>query len=126
MHKLQIQQIPVLKDNYVYLLREPQTGAVGVVDPAVAAPVQAALDERGWKLTHIINTHHHHDHTGGNLELKQASGCTIVGPRADETRIPGIDATVADGETYRFGAATAAIYIGRRRDRFPSAEEVRT
>ncbi len=74
MAELEIRQIPVLRDNYVYLLREPESGAVAAVDPSVAAPVAAALDGLGWKLTHILNTHHHNDHTGGNLELKAATG----------------------------------------------------
>ena len=66
-----------------------------------------ALKETGWQLTHILNTHHHSDHTGGNLELKAATGCTIVGPRADRDRIPGIDIEVGDGDTYEFGERAA-------------------
>ena len=61
-------------------------------------------------LTHILNTHHHNDHTGGNLELKQTFGATIVGPKADRERIPGIDVALADGETYAFGAETAKVF----------------
>ena len=88
---LEIVRIPVLSDNYVWLMREPQSGSVGVVDPAVAGPVLAEADKRGWKITHILNTHHHGDHVGGNREIKEATGCTIVGPRRDKARIPGID-----------------------------------
>ena len=80
MAELTIRQIPVLNDNYVYLIRDPDSGAVGVVDPAVAQPVLDALKETGWRLTHILNTHHHGDHTGGNRDLKEATGCTIVAP----------------------------------------------
>ncbi|MBI1777418.1 MAG: hydroxyacylglutathione hydrolase [Proteobacteria bacterium] len=110
MAKLEIVQLPVLRDNYVYLVREPETNQVGVVDPSVAAPVLDRLRELGWTLTHIINTHHHNDHTGGNLELKVATGSTIVGPKADRDRIPGIDVALADGERFRFGNAEAAIF----------------
>ncbi|HEY7989878.1 MAG TPA: hydroxyacylglutathione hydrolase [Stellaceae bacterium] len=110
MAELIIRQIPVLKDNYVYLIRDPDTGATGVVDPAVAQPVLDALKETGWKLTHILNTHHHSDHTGGNLELKAATGCKIVGPRADRDRIPGIDIEVGDGDTYEFGKRAAKVF----------------
>ena len=78
---LDIVRIPVLSDNYVWLMREPQSGAVAVVDPAVAGPVLAEAEKRRWKITHILNTHHHGDHVGGNLEIKKATGCTIVGPR---------------------------------------------
>lgn len=109
MPSLQIHQIPVLSDNYVYLIRDPETKATAVVDPAVAAPVLAALDDLGWKLTHILNTHHHHDHVGGNLELKQATGCTIVGNRADARRIPGLDVGVAEGDTVALGNETARV-----------------
>jgi hydroxyacylglutathione hydrolase len=106
---LEIVRIPVLSDNYVWLMREPQSGAVGVVDPAVAAPVLAEAEKRRWKITHILNTHHHGDHVGGNREIKAATGCTIVGPRRDKARIPGIDIEVDDGERYRFGEAEAEI-----------------
>jgi len=105
-----IRQIPVLKDNYVYLLHEPETQATAAVDPSVAAPVAAALAREGWRLTHILNTHHHNDHTGGNLELKAASSCIIVGPRADRDRIPGIDVAVGDGDTYKLGTEEARVY----------------
>ena len=107
---LEIQQIPALRDNYIYLLREPKSGAVGAVDPSVAAPVLAALEQRGLKLTHVINTHHHPDHTGGNLELKAATSAIVVGPLADKGRIPGIDVAVGDGDTFKFGDAAATIF----------------
>ncbi|MDE1904729.1 MAG: hydroxyacylglutathione hydrolase [Alphaproteobacteria bacterium] len=107
---LEIQQIPALRDNYVYLLREPNSGAVGAVDPSVAAPVLAALSSRGWNLTHVINTHHHPDHTGGNLDLKAATKAIIVGPLADKGRIPGIDVAVGDGDTFKFGDEAATVF----------------
>jgi hydroxyacylglutathione hydrolase len=107
---LEIVQIPVLNDNYVYLAREPASGAVGVVDPAVHEPVLAELQRRGWNLTHILNTHHHPDHVGGNLKLKDATGCQIVGPKADAGRIPGIDVALADGERWKLGEEEAVIF----------------
>ena len=110
MAELVIRQIPVLKDNYVYLLHEPETKATAAVDPSVAPPVMTALARENWNLTHILNTHHHNDHTGGNRELKAATGCVIVGPRADRDRIPAIDIDVAEGETYRFGTEDARVY----------------
>jgi hydroxyacylglutathione hydrolase len=109
MHPLQIHQIPVLSDNYVYLIRDPETEDTAVIDPAVADPVLIALDRLGWTLTHIFNTHHHHDHVGGNLELKRATGCTIVGNRADARRIPGLDVGVAEGDEVALGAQRARV-----------------
>lgn len=107
---LEIVQIPVLNDNYVYLAREPQSGAVAVVDPAVPEPVLAELARRGWTLSHILNTHHHADHVGGNLALKEATGCQIVGPQADAERIPGLDIALRDGQSWKLGAETATIF----------------
>jgi hydroxyacylglutathione hydrolase len=109
MSSLQIELIPVLRDNYVYLARDAGGGACAAVDPSVAEPVLAALEHLGWRLTHILNTHHHHDHVGGNLELKRATGCTIVGNRNDAHRIPGIDVLVGDGEELALGEQKALV-----------------
>lgn len=110
MAPLTIHRIPALKDNYLWLAVEPTGGAVAVVDPAEAAPVRALLRQLGLKLTHILNTHHHRDHTGANLELKDEFRCTIVGPRADRDRIPGIDIAVGEGDTARLGNAEARVF----------------
>jgi hydroxyacylglutathione hydrolase len=107
---LHIHLVPCLKDNYAYLVHETQANAVGVVDPSEAPPVFAALDRHKLKLTHILNTHHHFDHTGGNLELKEKTGARIVGPRADRARIPGIDEEVGEGDTWSLGRSTARIF----------------
>jgi hydroxyacylglutathione hydrolase len=109
MAQLTIEQIPVLSDNYVYLVHEPLAGATGVVDPAVAGPVLERLAERGWKLDWILSTHHHSDHTGGNLELKKATGCRVAGARRDAARIPGIDLELAEGDRFRLGDAEAQV-----------------
>jgi hydroxyacylglutathione hydrolase len=110
MSTLEIEQIPTRTDNYVYLLKESGQGKVGVVDPSDAAPVIEALDRLGWQLTDIINTHHHNDHTGGNLELKEKYGCVVTGPRADHDRIAGIDVDVGDGDTFMLGDAEAKVF----------------
>ena len=111
MAQLDIVQIPVLEDNFIYLVREPETGNVAVVDPAVAAPVLEEASRRGWRITHILNTHHHPDHVGGNQEIKAATGCVIVGPGHDPDRIPGMEVQVRDGDSYDFGHARAAVFF---------------
>ncbi|MBI1245317.1 MAG: hydroxyacylglutathione hydrolase [Alphaproteobacteria bacterium] len=107
---MEIERIPCRKDNYVWLLHESTSGAVAVVDPADAEPVEARLAARGLRLTHILNTHHHGDHVGGNLALKARWNCKIIGPRADAARIPGIDAEVGDGDMYDIGGAPAKVF----------------
>ena len=111
MSQLDVHQIPVLTDNYVYLARCRVSGATAVIDPAVAAPVLAEADRLGWRITHILNTHHHGDHVGGNLEIQRATGCTIVGPKADRDRIPGIDVEVDEGDSTRLGEAQAEVFF---------------
>ena len=79
-------------------------------DAWYAREIETQLLAKGWRLTHILNTHHHGDHAGGNLELKSRTGCTIVGPRADAARIPGIDIAVGEGDVVELGAHRAAVY----------------
>lgn len=106
----QIHLVPCLKDNYAYILHEPRTKAVAVVDPSEAEPVLAALRAHGLSLTHILNTHHHFDHTGGNVELKERTGAKIIGPKADADRIPGIDIQVGNGDLIAIGATIAKVF----------------
>ncbi|MCD2451439.1 hydroxyacylglutathione hydrolase [Methylicorpusculum oleiharenae] len=100
---LDIIQIPVLNDNYIYLLHDPASKETAVVDPAIASPVLERLDAQGWTLNCIFNTHHHQDHVGGNLELKAQTGCRIIGAYQDRRRIPGIDETVIEGDWVKLG-----------------------
>jgi len=91
-----VHQLPVLRDNYIYLIEAAASKALIAVDPAEAAPVQQACKTLGKPLTHIFNTHHHWDHTDGNLALKKDFACLIVGAAHDADRIPGIDAPVSE------------------------------
>jgi hydroxyacylglutathione hydrolase len=94
--------VPCLRDNYAYLLHDEDTGTVGVVDPSEAVPVIEALSRKNINLTYILNTHHHHDHTGGNAELKARYGAKVIGSGIDKDRIPGIDIDLKDGDKWMF------------------------
>lgn len=106
---MDIHLIPAFSDNYIYLLRDPASGAVGVVDPGDAAPVTAELERRGWRLTTILNTHHHNDHIGGNAALKERYGATVIGARADAHRIADLDTALDEGDRVAFGGETGTV-----------------
>jgi hydroxyacylglutathione hydrolase len=104
MATLQIYQFPCLSDNFGVLVHDPESGLTASIDAPEADKVTAALDEKGWRLTHILTTHHHADHTGGNTQLKTATGCRIVGPRNEAAKIPGIDERVGEGDALALGS----------------------
>jgi len=106
---LEIELVPCLTDNYAYLVRDAESGLCAIVDPSEPDPVRKALAKRGWKLTHILNTHHHPDHTGGNVPLKKEFGATVVGPAKDRERIAAIDVGVEEGKPWSFGAHKVEI-----------------
>jgi hydroxyacylglutathione hydrolase len=106
---LEIERLPLLSDNYAWLLLDPDTGASGVVDPGEAAPVLARLEALGRGLDWILATHHHGDHIGGSRELKARTGCRMAGPRADAGRIPGLDVLLAEGDRFSFGSREAEV-----------------
>ncbi|MGF7148454.1 hydroxyacylglutathione hydrolase [Sphingomonas zeicaulis] len=106
---IEIARIPVLSDNYVWLVHEPESGETTVIDPSVAEPVLAEAARRGWRISQIWNTHWHPDHTGGNAEIKAATGCTITGPAGETAKIPTLDVTVAEGDRALLGAIEAQV-----------------
>jgi hydroxyacylglutathione hydrolase len=106
---LEIIRIPVLSDNYIWLVHEPRSQETMVVDPAVAEPVLAEAAKRGWTITQIWNTHWHPDHTGGNAAIKEATGCQITGPEAERERIPTLDTLVNEGDTVKLGDVIANV-----------------
>lgn len=103
MPKLEIHQFPCLSDNFGVLIRDADQGVVAAIDAPDAKAVAGALASKGWRLTHILTTHHHGDHTGGNLALKAETSCTIIGPRGEAAKVPGIDKLVGEGDTFKFG-----------------------
>lgn len=107
-----LHRLPAFADNYIWLF-EYAPGTVAVVDPGDPAPVLAAVAEKGLKVSHILNTHWHPDHVGGNLAVKQATGCAIVGPAREAEKIPGLDRAVDEGDEVTLGAHSAdVLFVG--------------
>ena len=103
MSEFQTHQFPCLSDNFGLLIRYGADGSAVAIDAPETKAVRDALSATGWRLTHILTTHHHADHVGGNLELKAATDCKIVGPRREAAKIPGIDTEIGGGERFRLG-----------------------
>lgn len=107
---IDIHQFPCLSDNYGFLVRDETSGAVATIDTPDATAINAALSEKGWRLTHILNTHWHPDHAGGNLALKKKWNCRIIGPAGEAAKIPGIDDKVGEGDLVALGASRASVH----------------
>ena len=105
---LEIVPVPVLSDNYVWLVHDPASGETVAVDPSVADAVLAAADARGWRIGQVWNTHWHPDHTGGNDAIRDATGCTVTGP-AEAERVSKMDRIVAGGDRARIGDFEARV-----------------
>jgi hydroxyacylglutathione hydrolase len=110
MTKLEIHQFICRDDNYGVLLHDAATGTTISIDAPSAAAVQVELNRMGWTLTHILTTHHHGDHVEGNLALKQAFNCRIIGPEAEKDRIPGIDQTVTKQDVLEIAGRRISIF----------------
>ena len=106
---MQINTILCLKDNYAYVIYDNDSKTVGVVDPSEAKPIISYLEKENLKLNYILNTHHHFDHIGGNVELKKMYNAKVVGFAGDKHRIPGIDISIKDSEQWNFGNSTIKI-----------------
>jgi hydroxyacylglutathione hydrolase len=101
--------VPILSDNYAWLLRDSATGATAIVDPAEPKPIIAALEKAGGRLDLIILTHHHDDHIAGTDEVCARFKCPVVGAAADAYRLPRLDQQVKEGDTIKLGNATARV-----------------
>jgi hydroxyacylglutathione hydrolase len=103
------QPVPILSDNYAWLLRESGSGEVAIVDPADAKPIIAALEQAGGRLDLILLTHHHSDHIAGVDEVRARFDAKVVGAAADAHRLPKLDQAVKEGDTVRFGNTSARV-----------------
>ena len=104
-----ITPIPCLVDNYAYVIYDNNSKTTGIVDPSEAKPVISFLKKEKLKLNYILNTHHHPDHIGGNIELKKIYNAKVIGFEGDKHRIPGIDVAVKDRQIWNFGNSTVKI-----------------
>ncbi|MEO0618447.1 MAG: hydroxyacylglutathione hydrolase [Pseudomonadota bacterium] len=107
---LAFHQFPCRSDNYGVLVHDPEAATTASIDAPDADAVRAALAQTGWTLTHILTTHHHADHTEGNAALKSDTGCTIIGPRAEQAKIPTLDSAVGEGDRVTFGTHEAEVF----------------
>ena len=105
---LDIVRVPVLSDNYAWLVHDTDSGETMAIDPGEAAPLIAAADARGWRIGHVWTTHWHPDHTGGTAAMK-AQGATVTGPAAEAAKIPTLDIAVTEGDTVALGRHVAHV-----------------
>ncbi len=100
---LDIHQFPCLNDNYGFLVRDRETGTTVAIDTPDGEKYLAEAEALGWTIDEIWNTHWHPDHAGGNLKIKEATGCKIRGPVGEAGKIPGIDEQLGGGDTFKIG-----------------------
>ena len=108
---LEINIVPCLQDNYSFVIYDTETSIVAVVDPSEFKPINNFIEKKFKKIDYILNTHHHFDHTGGNLELKKKYNVKIIGSKKDDTRIPGIDIKLTDNENFKLGSVDFKILL---------------
>jgi len=106
---LEVVAVPVLTDNYVWLIHDRETRETAAVDPSVAAPVLDAATANGLRLTQVLNTHWHPDHTGGNEAIQAATGSPIIAP-AEAERVSKVDHIVVEGDRVSVCGAEAVVW----------------
>ena len=109
MAKLERHQFICRDDNYGVLLHDSASGETASIDAPNAAAIEKELSKKGWRLTHILTTHHHGDHVEGNLPLKERFHCTIIGTSGESTAIPGIDKKVWEGDRFDFAGREVQV-----------------
>lgn len=106
---LEIVRVPVLSDNYAWLVHDPDSGATMALDPGEAQPLLDAAAARGWTIDAVWNTHWHPDHVGGNAAIVAATGARVIGPEAERAKIATLDDGLGEGDTVSLGAHEARV-----------------
>lgn len=106
---MRIIQIPLLRDNYAYLIVSETTNEAAVVDPSEAEPVIRQVEKEKVVLKAILNTHHHRDHTGGNPGLLEHGSLRVYGHSVDKGRIPGLTDPLDEGNEIVIGELRAKV-----------------
>ena len=106
---LQVEPVAVLRDNYVWLIHDGESGETAAVDPSVGPPVLEAAEARGWRLTQVLNTHWHPDHTGGNQAIHESAGAHVTGPE-EVRRVYQPDLVVGEGDRIQIGRWEAEVW----------------
>lgn len=109
MKSLEIEVFQCRSDNYGVLVHDPETGLTATIDAPEEQPILDALARRGWRLSHILTTHHHTDHVEANLALKEKFDLEIIGPINEAVAIPGLDNSVMEGDEFMFGSHTVRV-----------------
>lgn len=109
MARLTVSAVPVLNDNYVWMIHNAETGETAAVDPSVAEPVLSAAASSGMRITQVLNTHWHPDHTGGNGAIKAATGSPVIAP-AEARKVSEVDHVVAEGDRVTIAGAEAVVW----------------
>ncbi len=109
MSDFEVVQVPARSDNFAVLVHDPQSGATLSIDAPEADAIETVLNERGWKLSHILVTHKHFDHIEGIPALQAAYDCEVVGPEASASETGMYDRTVKDGDTFRWAGAEIRV-----------------
>lgn len=107
---LEIVTVPCLKDNYAFLIHNSDSGETALVDVPDAAPIKAALDDRGWHLNHVLLTHHHWDHVDGLPDLLKFCDAQVIGAASDAERLPPLDKAVGEGEQFTLCGEPVTIF----------------
>lgn len=109
MADLEFHQFECLSDNYGVLVHDERSGETASIDAPDAEAVDAALSQKGWKLTHILVTHHHWDHTQGIEKLKSKYACHVIGPAEEADKIDSLDEHMSEGDSFTFGGETVRV-----------------